>query len=217
MNKFTLDIIPESEADTLPAVFRNRVRRTPDAEAYRYHDGDGWRSLRWSETAHRLRYWRTALAAEGLAPGDRVAVMAANGPDWVLFDQAALSLGLIVVPLYMNDRAENAAHVLEHSGARLLLLESQDQWDRLSGQSDRLQGLERIVSLQTVRDGDPRLRSLEQWLPDQADDSLPDHPVRADDPATIVYTSGTTGLPKGVVLRAPLIIRVRHLRAGGPR
>jgi long-chain acyl-CoA synthetase len=61
--------------------------------------------------------WRDALRAEGLKSGDRVAILLRNCPEWVIFDQAALSLGMVTVPLYTDDRADNAAYILQDAAS----------------------------------------------------------------------------------------------------
>jgi len=196
------DIIPPAIAGSLDGLFHERVRRDPQRIAYRYFDdiGDAWIDLTWSQMEHGIRRWQAALLAEGLMPGERVAIILRNCPQWVMFDQAALGLGLVTVPVYTSDRPENVAHVLEDSGAALLLVESNAHWQPLRIACEKLSRLGSVISLQPVReDSDARLRSLEEWLPEEG---VAFH-HRVTEPsslATIVYTSGTTGKPKGVML-----------------
>lgn len=196
-------VITPEQAGTLSGLFHERVQRTPDAPAYRYYNDrtETWETLSWSETAKQVARWQAALAAEDLQPGDRVAVMMQNCPEWVMFDQAALGNGLVVVPLYVQDRAENVAYILQNAGVKLLLIGTQEHWDSLHGVIDQLGFLNRIVSvahIDTEKCADARLRTAGEWLPDHAE------PIRVawdkDALATIVYTSGTTGRPKGVML-----------------
>ena len=121
----------------------------------------------WREMATEVARWQDALATEGLQHGDRVAVLLRNCKEWVTFDQAALGRGLVVVPLYTDDRPESAAYILNHSGAKVLLLQGEDQWQGLQTVRDQLDGLVRIVSLEpvTVPDGETRVRTLAEWLP----------------------------------------------------
>ncbi|RLA16448.1 MAG: long-chain fatty acid--CoA ligase, partial [Gammaproteobacteria bacterium] len=114
--------LPAEKIATLGELFSLRVTTTPTAPAYRdFTPAHGWRHYNWMEIADDVAQWQAALLAEGLSAGDRVAIMLRNCTDWVRFDQAALGLGLVVVPLYMQDRPENSAYVLNDSGARLLL------------------------------------------------------------------------------------------------
>ena len=196
-------VITPEQAGTLAGLFHERVQRTPDSVAYRFYDEDSesWTDLTWAEMGRQVARWQAALAGEDLHPGDRVAVMMQNCPQWVMFDQAALANGLVVVPLYTQDRAENAAYILQNSGARLLLIGGQEHWDSLQGVMAELGFLTRIVSLKHIDMAghpDKRLRTAGGWLPDSAE--LTRFAWDKESLATIVYTSGTTGRPKGVML-----------------
>ncbi len=197
------DIISAETALTLGGLFSERVRRSPDECAYRRFDRQGrcCECVTWAETAALAGRWQEALRREGLQPGERVAVMLKNSLEWVLFDLAALGLGLVTVPLFVNDRPENFALIIKESGARLLLIEGVEQWERIRDVSGRLDSLQRIVSLTLAckHDCDLRLALLAEWLRESSADYTPGN-WSADSLATIVYTSGTTGRPKGVML-----------------
>ncbi len=198
-----VDIIPLEEATTLSALFRARVARSGRAVAYREYDpaAGGWRDYTWEQMAAEVARWQVAMERDGLKPGDRVAIMLPNGTAWVKFDQAALGLGLVVVPLFTSDRPDNVAYVVRDSGAKLLLFEGRQQWQALAEVKDQLAGLARLLSLNALGDtrDDPRLMTVDEWLPDRAG-AARSLPVDPDALATIVYTSGTTGRPKGVML-----------------
>jgi len=199
-----LDVISPSDAPTLPALFKSRVKRSAGRIAYRYFCDQisAWRQVTWQETSNLVARWQQALISENLQKGDRVAVMLKNSLEWVLFDFAASGLGLVTVPLYVNDRPENFAYIIQSTETRVLLTGDIEQWKRIEEVRDRLDSVQRIVTLQTVCevDCDPRLRQLDDWLPANVDH---DYQVLVDDPhslLTIVFTSGTTGPPKGVKL-----------------
>jgi len=198
--------VPITEHTTLPQLFLARVQDTPDQPAYRQYRSDPrapqgtdrglWQDLTWSEVGREVGRWRAALRGEGLKPGDRVALCMRNRIEWVLFDQAALGLGLVVVPLFYNDRPDNMAWCLSDAGVRLLLLEDGALWPQLR---DQARALERVVCLNRAPTGNAQVVSVSTWLPAQGE--TPDAgPAHADDLATLVYTSGTTGRPKGVML-----------------
>ena len=143
------NIIPTEVAKTLDGLFSERVRRSPRMIAYRSYNqiAGNWRDHTWEQMEREVARWQTALTKEGLVTGDRVAVMSRNCPEWVIFDQAALGLGLVVVPLYTEDSAENAAYILGDSGARLLLLEDREQWQSLEKLRVQMSALFRIVTI----------------------------------------------------------------------
>ena len=196
-------VIPAEAAVTLDGLFRERVKRTPDAVAYRDFNQQhaNWRDYTWAQVNHQVARWQAALERDGLKPGDRVAVMLRNSPEWVIFDQAALGLGLIVVPLYTQDRPDNVAYVVNDAGCKVLLFGTFEQWHAFADVRDQLGGLTRILTVERLPGAadDPRLKSIDQWLPDEGGETrhVPRDPAAL---ATIVYTSGTTGRPKGVML-----------------
>ena len=198
------DVIPVGQAKSLAGLFRERVRRSPDAPAYRHFNPETgqWEETSWRAMAAMVARWQRALQAESLHPGDRVAVMLANCREWVLFDQAALGLGLVVVPLYVNDSPENLAYVLEDSGASLLLIQGSRQWQQFVQVAHRLRDLRRVVMLESPPAGpaDPRLRWIGEWLPPEGGYEIVANESGIDELATVVYTSGTSGRPKGVML-----------------
>src|SRR5476651_1193549 len=102
MTAATDTVISSADAVTLDGLFRERVKRTPAAVAYRDFNTQhaNWREYTWAQIDRQVARWQAALERDGLQAGDRVGVMLRNSTEWVIFDQAALGLGLIVVPLY---------------------------------------------------------------------------------------------------------------------
>src|SRR5882672_1347031 len=202
MSQQSSHLIPVGAAVTLDGLFRERVKSTPDLVAYRAHNEshNNWRDYTWAQINHQVARWQAALERDGLKPGDRVAVMLRNSPEWVTYDQAALGLGLVVVPLYTQDRPDNVAYIISDASCKVLLIEGTEQWQALSQVKDQLAGLTRIIAVNPVTGtGEPRLKSLADWLPESGGETrhVPRDPHAL---ATIVYTSGTTGRPKGVML-----------------
>lgn len=199
----TTDIIDPNQVASLPALFLERVRRTPTACAYRRFDRNDrcCTVTTWQEIMELAGRWQAALRRDGFEPGERVAVMLRNSLEWAAFDLAALGLGLVTVPLFVNDRPDNFAYIIEATDAQLLLIDGIEHWQRITAVHRRLGSLRRIVSVKPACEGDgcdPRLIDLEHWLPAAAPYSSSE--IRPDTLATIVYTSGTTGNPKGVML-----------------
>jgi long-chain acyl-CoA synthetase len=196
-------VISVEAAGTLDGLFRERVKRTPELVAYRDYNQQhsNWRDYTWGHINHQVARWQAALENEGLKAGDRVALMLRNSPEWVIFDQAALGLGLVVVPLYTQDRPDNVAYIVNDSGCKVMLLGTQEQWETFKDVQGQLGELVRILIVDPLSGqvDDPRVKSIEQWLPDDGGETR--HVSGgSNELATIVYTSGTTGKPKGVML-----------------
>jgi long-chain acyl-CoA synthetase len=203
MSHYQPHVIPLESARTIDGLFRERARRMPDLTACRYFNEQhgNWRDYTWGQIDHQVARWQAALEKDGLKPGDRVAVMLRNSPEWVIFDQAALGLGLVVVPLYTQDRPDNVAYIVNDAGCKVLLFERLEQWHSLKEVRGQLSGLTRLLAVDAIAGAtdEPRLKWIGEWLPDEGGETR--HvPGDAHALATIVYTSGTTGRPKGVML-----------------
>ena len=192
-------------AKTLPGLLTTRLAISSESDAYGYYDEEKqtWQSISWSQVAKKAAIVQAALKQENFSIGDRVAIMLRNCPDWVIFDVAALGLGLVTVPLYTNDRAENIAYIIKDAGIKLLLIQNQRQWKELSRIDIIHESLQRVISLESITQENISGRNLIQmqdWINKNANSKYQSLPDYADDLATIVYTSGTTGRPKGVML-----------------
>ena len=196
------DVIPLEQAGTLYGLFCERLKRSPHHTAYRSYSNDtkSWYDVTWEEVATQVARWQEALSNENLEPGDRVAINLKNCKEWVFFDQAAMGLGLVTVPLYPDDRPDNVAYILQDADVKLLFLQTPAQWKRLAPSITEEHALKRVIISNT--DNDALLAPAvyaDKWLPEnwgviQDWDSDP-HQL-----ASIIYTSGTTGRPKGVML-----------------
>jgi len=166
---------------------------TPERALYRQFTDGAWRDFSAGEIAALAARWQAAFRREGFATGDRIAIGLRNGVNWVALDLAALGAGLVVVPLYVDDNPENQAYCIATSGARLAVVET----------GRAVEALERAgvaaATLLCARPEGSGARSWEGFLP------VPDRPFTAapmapDALATICFTSGTAGRPKGVML-----------------
>src|SRR3954466_12933399 len=114
------DVISPEIARTLDGLFQERVRRSPNAIAYRSFDEPGvWKDYSWADVAELVARWQGGFEADGLQPGDRVAIMLRNSVNWVVFDQAAMGLDLVNVPLYTSGPPAQKHHPQQkHDEAR---------------------------------------------------------------------------------------------------
>jgi long-chain acyl-CoA synthetase len=186
---------------SLPDLFRERVAATPHGAAYReFARATGrWEAISWSEAGRRVERWLRALRSEALAPGARVAILARGSIDHMCMDQAVLAHGCVPVPLHAIDNPESIAYILADSEAQLLLVETERRWSDLAPLRGRFPRLRRVLSLAKPASG--AVLWADAWLA-RADAGAAGVPaaVAPDALAAIVYTSGTTGKPKGVML-----------------
>ena len=223
MSDWQEDLITTEAAGTLDGLFEERVRRTPEATAYRDFDKSAqrWVDSSWREVAAQVARWRVALAHEAFEHGERAAIQLPNSIEWIHFDQAVLGEGLVSVPLYTEDRPDNVAYILHDAAVRLLLVQNLTQWHKLAPALEANTTLHRVLVLRTPRDaekkqaaltGDERLRFVDDWLPASAATARRRNGA-AHALASIVYTSGTTGRPKGVMLSHYNMLAVAHAAA----
>ena len=161
-------LIPCNTAGTLDRLFRIRCLTSPDRMAYRYFDRETktWPEVTWKEMADLTSRWQQGLQQENLDKGDRVAIQLKNSIEWIAFEQAALGLGLVIVPLYVDDRPDNVAYILEDAGVKVLLVNDDKQWQDLSVHINEDSQLKRVVLLNNENDdSNPILSTEANWLP----------------------------------------------------
>jgi long-chain acyl-CoA synthetase len=183
---------------------------TPGRALYRQFADGAWRDFTAAEVAARAARWQAAFRRESLRPGDRVAIGLRNGVAWVALDLAALASRLVVVPLYVDDNADNQAYCLRDSDARLVVVET----TRMANALVRT-GVDAARILCLRPDGGVTTRAVEAFLPSEAVPFAVE-PADADTLATLCYTSGTGGRPKGVMLsHGNVLANVAGCRATG--
>ncbi len=193
-------------AATIADVFSLRCRSSPNAPAYREFDGVAktWKQTTWREVGELVARMRAGLQRDGLVAGERIAIMLKNSVNWVVADQGAYAQGMVPVPLFVEDRPDNVAFILADAGVKVIVIDGEEHWKRLKTVRGQLTTLQLILTVKPVNDAEePRLKTLGEWLPEfSALDaaSFARAPTGGNDLATIVYTSGTTGKPKGVML-----------------
>ncbi|MDH4565702.1 AMP-dependent synthetase [Pseudomonas sp. BN414] len=176
--------------------FTHWVATTPDRVWLRQPVARTWHPITWSEADDRARRLASALRALGCEPGDRVAILAKNCAEWILSDMAIMLAGLVSVPLYPLQSAESIEYVLSHSACKVIIL----------GKLDDPERMEPGIPSDVVRVAMPypTLRADHVWgeLLARHEPLRETHEQRPDELLSILYTSGTTGQPKGVMQTA---------------
>jgi long-chain acyl-CoA synthetase len=194
---------------TLVEVFWGNVERYATRPALRRRGADGWEVLTWAEYGTEVSRLAAGLVHLGLEPGDRVAILCSNRREWHLVDMAVLSVGGATVPVYPTSSSSQVAYVLTDAGCRIAVVEDNEQLAKVLLRRDELDGVEKVVVVDGVEGLDHAFVLDLEHLAAVGDDVLDESPtvvqdrraaLRPDDLATIVYTSGTTGHPKGVTL-----------------
>lgn len=189
---------------TLPELLTHHLPLRPDMPIYQYYDNrtKEWTTVSIAQVCEKVDRWVHAFAACGLKRGDRVAMLLPNCLDAVCFDMAALTCALVPVPLHAIDTAGSSSYILNDSGAKVLVTNRLLKWKGIA-EAGNHPDLKYVViteeAIETDETEDFTLTNVDHWLSMGSDSTLPDGPEPTD-LAALVYTSGTTGRPKGVML-----------------
>lgn len=208
-----------AEGTTLLDIFWERARIPTDRPAMRYRDGNRWRAISWATYGRTAQALAAALVASGIRPGERVAIISSNRPEWHMIDVAILSAGAVSVPIYPTSAGNQVEYILGHSESRICFVDTAEQLAKVLEHRDALPALESVVvMLERPRSTDPLVVSLEQYRTKgiehhaRNDDAVIGRieGVSVDGLATLVYTSGTTGPPKGTMISHGNIMAMLH-------
>jgi long-chain acyl-CoA synthetase len=196
---------------TVPQLFLDRVSQRPDAVAFRYKDLGLYQEVTWQHYYDEVKSFAYGLAALGIEPGDRIAVMGDPCFEYFVADMAGLSLGAITFGIYTTCSVSEVRYQIENSGAKIFIAENQEYVDKvleIEDLSDDLTHIivadmramflyrdQRVSSFDAIKAAG---RKLEEKQPDLFDQRL--KALKPDDIAVFVYTSGTTGPPKAAMI-----------------
>jgi len=172
------------------------------APAVRFKQGDSWADRSFEQVLETVRSLSLGLIDLGVAKGDKVSILANTRPEWTYFDFAALSAGAIVVPIYQTNSPEECQYVLENSDAKVVVVEDDEQLEKIRAVRDRLPLLEHIVRMTGSSEDTISLEDLAARGAgrDGAEWEARWKAVTPEDICTFIYTSGTTGPPKGCII-----------------
>lgn len=169
------------------------------------HQGGVWKYLTWANYAQKCRLFAGALIARDIPPHTHIAILSANAPQWVIADLGAMMARCIPVGIYTTSSPEELAYIARHCEAAILLLEDHAQWQKLAAIRDQLPALKCVVMLRDLdKIDDPLAIRFDDFLEegrahlDEVQARIA--AIQMSDVATLIYTSGTTAEPKGVML-----------------
>ena len=203
--------MPPEALDTFPKILDWNAKNRGDVASSREKEFGIWQSYTWAEQREEIRALALGLKSLGLNPGDRVSIVGSNRPRLYWAMVAIQSCGAIPVPVYQDSVAEEMQYVLEHAGSRMVFCENQEQVDKVQSVLDRLPAVEQLIycdprgmrkydhtALHSFTDLQEKGRAAKSALEPELEAIIAEG--GPDDTCVMLYTSGTTGKPKGVVL-----------------
>ncbi len=196
------------EARTIPELFRKRVERNPAKIAFVHVYKGKWTPVSYGEYFEQCKKVGLGLVAAGMQKGDMVSIWSNNRAEWYFTDLGCSLLGGVPVGIYQTNTAEQGAYIISHSNSKILIAEGREEVDKVLSLWDQLPMLEKIFTIEHVEVKDPRIRRFHELfeMGERLEAEQPNlfeerySAIRPDDLVTLVYTSGTTGPPKGVML-----------------
>jgi long-chain acyl-CoA synthetase len=226
LQKQNFDLDESPKASSVPELCLAAALRHAKDDALNHKSGDQWINISAAEFVDRVHHVALGLAELGIKPGDRVALLSENRPEWSIADLAILSLGAINVPIYTTQAVDQIRYILTDAGVRAIFVSNRKLFKHAAPALEGLDFLERIIFFDAGADEDVErstsLESLEQAGRQRAQNKPAAFDaylkaIRPEDLATIIYTSGTTGEPKGVMLtHANFLSNVLAITAGLP-
>ena len=186
----------------------NSIEKYPDKDALRFRRAGNLRHYSYREFAEMIQALTHGLAAMGLKAGDKIAILSNNRPEWTIADFAGLSLRCVVVPIYQTLPPNQIAYILKDSETRAIFVEDETQYEKIVQLRKKAPKLKFVFSFQEIADAEGQVQSFDQLIAmgkehQERQPNLFHESINKIEPLEIcsmVYTSGTTGDPKGVML-----------------
>lgn len=175
------------------------TKRFPQKAAVGFKKDNEWKELTWMRFKQMVFRTANALVDAGVKENDRVAIYADNSPEWIIMDVATLAIGAVTVPIYSTNGTDQVEYIINHAEPKIILTGDQEQYEICHSLLDQTSGIEVIIAAKknfTLKD---RSFFLADFI-EQASDKFQIVERSDEDLATIIYTSGTSGIPKGVML-----------------
>jgi long-chain acyl-CoA synthetase len=194
-------------ATTIIARFHERVRTHPEKVALRYKDDGSWRDITWREYGDAVKSVGKALHALGFKPGDKMALLSGNRVEWHFADIGCISFGGATAPVYATNSPEQVAYIVEHSDSKVAFVENTEQLEKILKVRSELPALQKVVVFEGAESASDKdfvltwgdFLALAEGVDDRVYEDVTAN-IKPEDLATFVYTSGTTGPPKAVML-----------------
>lgn len=186
-------------------LFKNVCEKNKDKVAYRYKDGTEWKPVTWGEHQETCKKISKSLMALGIGKDDKVNILSWTRLEWIQVDIATVSIGAVTVGIYHSSLPDDCAYIINHSDAVVLIVENQDQLDKISQVRNNLPHLKHIVIIDGEPSGTEGVMTWQEFMSNGmnvTDDEflVRTAEIRPGDVASLVYTSGTTGIPRGAMI-----------------
>lgn len=186
-------------------LFKNVCEQNADKVALRYKEGTEWKAVTWKEHQETCKNISKSLMALGVNRGDKVNLLSSTRAEWIQVDMATVSIGAVLVGIYASNLAEDCAYIINHSDAVVLIVENQSQLDKINEVRSDLPNLKHIVIIDGEPSGADGAMTWQDFMARasgiaDAQFQARTADIQPRDLASLVYTSGTTGIPKGAMI-----------------